>query len=72
MEYDVFVEDLGPEFTGWSGMVNGKMVFIVPPNVFEQHAVQHSVRALMRRQGVSIASECACSATKDGTMEAVA
>lgn len=72
MEYDIFVEDLGPEFTGWSGVINGKMVCIVPPSVFERHAVQHSVRALVRRQGVSVASDCACSATQDGTIEAVA
>ncbi|WP_407563388.1 hypothetical protein [Streptomyces sp. 184] len=72
MEYDVFVEDLGPEFTGWSGMVNGKMVCIVPPTAFEQHAVQHSVRALVRRQGVSVVSDCTCSAAQGGTIEAVA
>jgi hypothetical protein len=72
MEYDIFVEDLGPEFTGWSGMVNGKMCIIVPPSVFEQHVAQHSVRALMLRQGVSVAPDWTCSSARDGTIEAVA
>lgn len=49
--HELLMADLGPEFYGWQGTVDGKLVCIATPEVECDPEVRRLVHALFERQG---------------------
>jgi hypothetical protein len=64
MRSTLSIVDVGPEFTGWAGAVNGKMICVAPPEIEASEQARRSMREIVKRAG----GECeGCRACPLGT-----
>lgn len=49
--HQLLTADLGPDFYGWQGTVDGELVCMATPEVVHDPAKRQVVRALFRRHG---------------------
>lgn len=51
MQSTLLIADLGPEFSGWAGAVDGKMVCVAPPEIAKDADGHRRMREIVRRSG---------------------
>ena len=58
--HQLLITDLGPDFYGWQGTVNGKLVCMATPDVMHDPAKRRLVHDLFKRRGGDCASCLNC------------
>lgn len=48
-----YTTDYGPSFYAWSGVISGRTVLVISPQVGTNQTAHRGARALMARQGLS-------------------
>lgn len=62
MQSILLIADLGPEFDGWAGLIDGRMVCMAPPEYAHDAERRRSLRELVERAGGKCADCLACMA----------
>lgn len=65
LKHQMFLADLGPDITAWTGRVAGKLVCVATPQVEHDASVRREVRDLIKRQGVDCAVCRSCLMGRD-------
>lgn len=51
MQSTLSIVDIGPEFAGWAGAANGRMICVAPPEIAESEQARRSMREIVKRAG---------------------
>jgi len=43
--------NLGPDFAGWAGQADGRMICVAPPEIHASETLQSSMRETVKRAG---------------------
>lgn len=51
MRSTLLIVDAGPEFAGWAGSANGRMICVAPPEAADSDEGRRLMREIVRRGG---------------------
>ena len=51
MRSNLSIVDVGPEFAGWAGPADGRMICVAPPEIATSEDARSSMREIVRRAG---------------------
>lgn len=51
MRSSLLIAEVGPEFAGWAGTIDGRMICMAPPEIAESEDAKRLMREIVRREG---------------------
>lgn len=51
MQSSLSIVDIGPEFAGWVGTADGRMICVAPPEIAISEQARSSMREIVKRAG---------------------